>query len=110
MRALLLSTLALGGLSSLAQAQSVFPDPDKPLVPLSMYCREPGLVALTFDDGPTNNFPTVLSILASHDVKATFFILGSKLVYTTRIAQARARAELTHIAAEAGWSLRGAAG
>lgn len=90
MRSLFCRVLALLALSPLAQAQSVYPDTDKPLVPLSMYCRQPGLVALTFDDGPSNNFPTVLSTLASHDVKATFFLLGNKLNYSTRIAQAQA--------------------
>ncbi len=96
MRSLLSRVFVLAALSPLAQAQSVYPDPGKPLVPLSMYCRQPGLVALTFDDGPSNNFPTVLATLASHDVKATFFLLGAKLTYTTRIAQAQAALQQGH--------------
>lgn len=91
-----ISVLTLAVSSSLAQAQLVYPDPAKPLVPLSMYCRQPGLVALTFDDGPSNNFPTVLSTLASYNTKATFFLIGAKLNYTTRIAQARAALEQGH--------------
>lgn len=82
--------------STFTQAQTTFPDPDKTLVPLSMYCRQPGLVALTFDDGPSNNFPTVLSTLHDHNVKATFFLLGAKLTYATRIAQAKVAVELGH--------------
>lgn len=36
-------------------------------------------VALTFDDGPSTALtPQVLDILAAHDVKATFFVNGSK--------------------------------
>lgn len=36
-------------------------------------------VALTFDDGPGNNFtPEVLRILKKYDVKATFFIVGKR--------------------------------
>ncbi|WP_165769118.1 polysaccharide deacetylase family protein [Virgibacillus profundi] len=36
-------------------------------------------VALTFDDGPDIRFtPQVLDVLAKHDVKATFFLLGSR--------------------------------
>ena len=44
-------------------------------------------VALTFDDGPDIRFtPQVLDVLANHDVKATFFLMG---------ARAKAHNELT---------------
>lgn len=37
----------------------------------------PKLVALTFDDGPDPRWtPQILSVLAKHDVKATFFLVG----------------------------------
>jgi peptidoglycan/xylan/chitin deacetylase (PgdA/CDA1 family) len=40
--------------------------------------RVPGEVALTFDDGPNPAYtPRLLDILAVHDVRATFFLLGS---------------------------------
>ena len=40
--------------------------------------RMPGELALTFDDGPNPSCtPRLLDILASHDVKATFFLVGS---------------------------------
>ena len=40
--------------------------------------RHPGELALTFDDGPNPAFtPRLLDVLASHDVRATFFLLGS---------------------------------
>jgi peptidoglycan/xylan/chitin deacetylase (PgdA/CDA1 family) len=40
--------------------------------------RRPGELALTFDDGPNPAFtPRLLDVLASHDVRATFFLLGS---------------------------------
>lgn len=36
-------------------------------------------VALTFDDGPDRRFtPRVLDVLKRHDVKATFFLMGSR--------------------------------
>ena len=36
-------------------------------------------VALTFDDGPDVRFtPQVLDVLAKHDVKATFFLMGAR--------------------------------
>lgn len=38
----------------------------------------PGELALTFDDGPNPAFtPQLLDILARHDVRATFFMVGS---------------------------------
>lgn len=38
----------------------------------------PGELALTFDDGPNPAWtPHLLDVLASHDVRATFFLLGS---------------------------------
>ncbi len=40
--------------------------------------RRPGELALTFDDGPNPAWtPRLLEILASHDARATFFLLGS---------------------------------
>ena len=36
------------------------------------------LIALTFDDGPNYNTNRVLNILEKYNVKATFFVLGSK--------------------------------
>lgn len=33
-------------------------------------------VYLTFDDGPSSNTDEILDILAAHDVKATFFVVG----------------------------------
>jgi peptidoglycan/xylan/chitin deacetylase (PgdA/CDA1 family) len=39
--------------------------------------RRPGELALTFDDGPNPACtPRLLELLASHDVRATFFLLG----------------------------------
>ena len=48
-------------------AQNIHPDDDEKLV------------ALTFDDGPTYYTDTYLSILADHDVKASFFIIGQQI-------------------------------
>jgi len=39
----------------------------------------PGELALTFDDGPNRHWtPRLLDTLASHDVQATFFLLGNR--------------------------------
>jgi len=41
--------------------------------------RRAGEIALTFDDGPNTAWtPRLLDVLAEHNVKATFFMLGSR--------------------------------
>ncbi|HEV2487010.1 MAG TPA: polysaccharide deacetylase family protein [Terracidiphilus sp.] len=41
--------------------------------------ERPGELALTFDDGPNPKWtPRLLDVLAGHNVKATFFMLGSR--------------------------------
>jgi peptidoglycan/xylan/chitin deacetylase (PgdA/CDA1 family) len=65
--------------------------------------RRPGELALTFDDGPNPAWtPKLLDILAAHDVRATFFVLG-------RFAQAeqpliRRIAEAGHLVGNHSWS------
>jgi peptidoglycan/xylan/chitin deacetylase (PgdA/CDA1 family) len=65
--------------------------------------RQPGELALTFDDGPNPAWtPQLLDILASHDVRATFFMVG-------RYAQAepalvRRVAEAGHLIGNHSWS------
>ena len=47
--------------------------PPRPVTP----ARESGVVYLTFDDGPHAQYtPQVLDILARHDARATFFVVG----------------------------------
>ncbi|MGG0656192.1 polysaccharide deacetylase family protein [Rummeliibacillus pycnus] len=46
------------------------------------------LVALTFDDGPSKTVtPKVLKILKKHNVKATFFMVGSQVKANPKIAK-----------------------
>ncbi|MGA2569320.1 MAG: polysaccharide deacetylase family protein [Terracidiphilus sp.] len=41
--------------------------------------KRPGELALTFDDGPNATWtPKLLEVLAEHEVRATFFLLGSR--------------------------------
>ncbi|KAF9087664.1 hypothetical protein BGX23_007958 [Mortierella sp. AD031] len=42
-------------------------------------CVMPGVVALTFDDGPGQFNDALLALLARKNVKATFFVLGSMI-------------------------------
>ncbi|KAH0598382.1 hypothetical protein MHUMG1_03680 [Metarhizium humberi] len=44
--------------------------------PMITSCNSPGMVALTFDDGPYIYTTELLDLLAAHEVKATFFITG----------------------------------
>ncbi len=50
--------------------------------------RDKKLIAITFDDGPhAVNTPELLDFLAQAQVKATFFVLGSRLEYYPDIAK-----------------------
>ena len=59
--------------------------------PLEMHytCKKPHQYALTFDDGPSQNTERLLDILNRHQVKATFFVVGSNLA--SEEGQARLR-------------------
>ncbi|MGL5328290.1 MAG: polysaccharide deacetylase family protein [Peptostreptococcaceae bacterium] len=49
---------------------------------------EEKVVALTFDDGPDEDFtPQILDILKKHEVKATFFVIGEKVEYHPEIVK-----------------------
>ena len=43
------------------------------------------MVALTFDDGPNYNTSKILEILNKYNVRATFFVLGSKINHNKKI-------------------------
>lgn len=46
------------------------------------------VVALTFDDGPSAAWtPTLLELLARHEVQATFFLVGSRVAENPTLAQ-----------------------
>ena len=62
-------------------------------------------VALTFDDGPRRlSTPRFLDVLAEHDVRATFFLLGSSL--TRDLPLGREMAARGHELAVHGWHHR----
>jgi len=52
-------------------------DPAPPPPPAPVDCAIVTCVALTFDDGPMPTTPGLLAALASRDVKATFFVVGT---------------------------------
>ena len=52
-----------------------------------------GRITLTFDNGPNEEItPDVVAVLARHDVKASFFVIGEKL----RKPELRRQAERAH--------------
>lgn len=61
------------------------------------------VVALTFDDGPTASYTQeVLRILAEHEVRATFFVIGREV--EENLDEARAIVEAGHELANHSWS------
>jgi peptidoglycan/xylan/chitin deacetylase (PgdA/CDA1 family) len=55
---------------------------------LSRATRGRGVLALTFDDGPgPNTTPALLDLLAKHDAKATFFLVGRCAEAAPRLTQ-----------------------
>jgi peptidoglycan/xylan/chitin deacetylase (PgdA/CDA1 family) len=65
--------------------------------------RRPGELALTFDDGPNPAWtPQLLDVLASHDVRATFFMVGSHAA--AEPALVRRIAAAGHLVGNHSWS------
>ncbi|MCC5576788.1 polysaccharide deacetylase family protein [Microtetraspora sp. AC03309] len=54
------------------------PSPTAP-EPRDISCARTRCVALTFDDGPGNYTSTVLDVLARHQARATFFLVGEMI-------------------------------
>ena len=70
---------------------------------ISLFSPGGQYIMLTFDDGPHSSFtPKILDILREKNVKATFFVYGSKVV-SHRSLLARMHAE-GHEIANHGWS------
>jgi peptidoglycan/xylan/chitin deacetylase (PgdA/CDA1 family) len=65
--------------------------------------RRPGELALTFDDGPNPAWtPQLLDVLAAHDVRATFFMVGNYA--QAQPALVRRVAEAGHLIGNHSWS------
>lgn len=66
---------ALGALGLCPRGRHLGPN----LVRLPAACREQGLVALSFDDGPDPDVtPAVLDLLRQHGATASFFVVGER--------------------------------
>jgi peptidoglycan/xylan/chitin deacetylase (PgdA/CDA1 family) len=65
--------------------------------------ERPGELALTFDDGPNATWtPRLLDLLEKHDVRATFFLLGSRAEAQPELVRRMAAAG--HVIGEHSWS------
>jgi peptidoglycan/xylan/chitin deacetylase (PgdA/CDA1 family) len=65
--------------------------------------KSPGELALTFDDGPNPAWtPQLLEVLAGHDVRATFFMVGNYA--QAQPALVRQVAEAGHLIGNHSWS------
>ena len=49
------------------------------------------VIALTFDDGPTNNVKQILPLLDKYNAKATFFLIGNELEKSLSLGEAIAQ-------------------
>ncbi|SCV70508.1 BQ2448_1902 [Microbotryum intermedium] len=52
------------------------------------YCPTKNTWGASFDDGPSDNTPRLLSYLSSKDIKATFFVVGSRVISRPATLQA----------------------
>lgn len=100
-RFLLISTLALFA-TILARAQDTASPPtterpniaapvDPPITFSYVHVDGP-YIAMTFDDGPSEKLtPRLLNLLATHHIKATFFVIGQNVAEHPEIVQRAAR-------------------
>ncbi|KAI1296476.1 hypothetical protein EDD11_007330 [Mortierella claussenii] len=76
--------LSLSALFLASVATAVMPDDPNKIDT----CTKPGVIALTFDDGPGAYNDQLLALLAKKNVKATFFVLGSMIAENAQQAGA----------------------
>ncbi|KAF9921616.1 hypothetical protein FBU30_008317 [Linnemannia zychae] len=79
-----ITTSILAALFLASAATAVMPDDPAKIDT----CVKPGVVALTFDDGPGMYNDQLLALLARKNVKATFFVLGSMIAENAQQAGA----------------------
>ncbi len=73
------AALTAVALAHAAPAAAFLPGPRRAFMPRLAGLTTPGHIALTFDDGPAPaSTPQFLRVLAAHDVRATFFVLGEQ--------------------------------
>ena len=78
------------------------PDPPPAGGPPPVDCGVTMCVALTFDDGPGQDTPRLLDVLAAKNVKATFFLVGNRV--SRNPATAKAIADAGHALGNHTWN------
>ena len=96
--------LALALFCTKSMAEEPVCPPEPKFEPMLIQCKTPGIVALTFDDGPHENTPAILHILQSHNVKATFFVVGSRLQKSLYASYLLDTLEQGHVVGNHTWS------
>jgi peptidoglycan/xylan/chitin deacetylase (PgdA/CDA1 family) len=100
-----IGSLTLAAAAYAAPAALFLPPVRDVLTPRLAGHGKPGHVALTFDDGPhAEATPGVLAVLRRCRIRATFFVLGNRLVRAPWLG--RALAEDGHEVAVHGWDHR----
>lgn len=86
---LLILFCGLVGFSVKVHAQNLYPLQSKfPDVMLYKSHTTEKVIALTFDDGPDNRFtPPILDVLQKYNIKATFFLLGTRVEKYPEVAK-----------------------
>lgn len=81
--------LAIAGEEVFSQDKTVYPLQTKyPNIMLYKADTLEKVLALTFDDGPDVRYtPLILDVLKKHDVKATFFLLGTRVDRYPQVAK-----------------------
>jgi len=67
-------------------------------------CKNPGVIALTFDDGLTKKSNRILDILDDKNVKASFFVIGETLPNQTNFTTLRRINSRGHTIGNHSWS------
>jgi len=58
------------------------------VMPSNVEAADKKVIYLTFDDGPSNMTPKILKVLKKYNVKATFFVIGTRPKYHKYITEA----------------------
>jgi len=79
--AFIATIVCLGCFPDITNGETVYPLQSKyPNIIMYKLETTDKVIALTFDDGPDDRFtPQILDVLDKHDIKATFFLLGTRV-------------------------------
>ena len=73
---------------------------------IQSHCNSPNMITLSFDDGVSENFNNLVSILDKEHIKATFFIIGTTLLNPYKLQAIKTASEHGHTIANHTWTHR----